>query len=230
MVGKRPSEGLGGEAVASSAWVTRVLRRDYVAGITVDIDGDLASVPDLFGDVRLTGVGHQFLAWWLEACGDEIIPSPDAVSPRALRQVLPYIRYMSWEGPEKLVFRIYGSALAEATGFDLTGCDLFGLGDYPGRHLDISRLKTLHDMPCGLVMLREMQGFDGNRYPCELLTMPIAPAADGKPRIIGTIVPTEVHEDIWTRKIRMDREPGLKRAVFIDTGHGVPDPLLGLER
>ena len=229
MAGNRVGGNTAGGEVASPAWVTRVLSREYLAGATVDLQSDRSSTPEIYAGVRLTGAGHQFLAWWQEARGAGPIPAADAVSPRALRQILPYIRYMSWEGPEKLVFRIYGSALAEATGFDLTGFDLFGLGDYPTRHLDISRLRMLHDMPCGLVMLREMRGFDGSTHLCELVTLPIAPAVDGKPRIIGTIVPVEIEEDIWTKKLRMDREPELKRAVFIDTGYGVPDPLLGME-
>lgn len=229
MSGKRAGKETGGGEIVAPAWVSRVLSRDYLAGATVDLDSDTAPVPDIHNGVRLTGVGHQFLAWWQQARKGTPVPGPDAVNPRALRQILPYIRYMSWEGPEKLVFRIYGSALAEATGFDLTGYDLFGLRDYPARSADIARLKVLHEMPCGVIMLREMQGYDGNNYPVELLTMPIAPGEDGKPRVIGTIVPIEVHEDMWTKKIRMDREPGLTRAVFIDTGHGVPDPLLGME-
>ena len=230
MSGKRAGKKAGDGDVVSPAWVSRVLSRDYLAGATVDLDSDTASIPDIYGGVRLSGVGHQFLAWWQEARNGAAVPAADAVSPKALRQILPYIRYMSWEGPEKLVFRIYGSALAEATAFDLTGYDLFGLGDYPGRRLDIARLRALHEMPCGSIMLREMKGYDGNKYDVELVTMPIAPAADGKPRVLGTIVPIEVHEDIWTKKIRMDTEPGLKRAVFIDTGYGVPDRALGMER
>ena len=214
----------------SSAWVTPVLSRDYVSGVTIDLKGELSAVPRVHGGMELTGIGHQFLAWWLEARGDGPMPAPEAVRPRALRKILPYIRYMSWEGPEQLVFRIYGSALAEASGIDLTGVDLFGLGEYPGRALDIARLRALHDTPCGVVLLREMRGFDGNAYPCEMVTLPVASGADGKPRVIGTILPVEVREEVWTKKIRLDREPGLTRAVFIDTGHGVPDPLLGMER
>lgn len=146
-----------GGGIPSPAWITRVLSREYLAGATVDLQGDSSSTPEIYAGVQLTGAGHQFLAWWQEARGADPIPAANAVSPRALRQILPYIRYMSWEGPERLVFRIYGSALAEATGFDLTGVDLFGLGDYPTRQLDIARLKALHEMPCGVVMLREMR-------------------------------------------------------------------------
>ncbi|MAB15483.1 MAG: hypothetical protein CMI59_16485 [Parvibaculum sp.] len=229
MTGKWRTGETDGGGMTSPAWITRVLSREYLAGATVDIQGDSSSTPEIYAGVQLTGAGHQFLAWWQEARGADPIPAANAVSPRALRQILPYIRYMSWAGPEQLIFRIYGSALAEATGFDLTGVDLFGLGDYPTRQLDIARLKALHEMPCGVIMQREMRGFDGSTNICELVTLPIAPAADGNPRLIGTIVPVEVQEDIWTKKLRMDLEPELKRAVFIDTGHGVPDPLLGME-
>ena len=217
----------GGDGQLSPAWVATAMSRDYALAAKVDIEGDASSIPDSYGGIRLTTVGHQFLAWWLEARRGAAMPSAEAVSPRALRQLLPYIRYMSWEGPECMVYRIFGSALAEGTGVDLTGSDLYG-AEYHGRATDIARMKMLHRAPCGGIMIRELPGQNGGKYPCELLTLPIAPGADGKLRTIGTVMPTEIDENVWTKKIRLDTELRLLRSVFIDIGYGVPDPALGL--
>lgn len=223
----RGDEGQRGEI--RWGWAAKALSRNYARSARVDIRLDAATIPDLHDDIRLTPVGHQLLAWWHEARGDNPMPSPDDVSPKTLRQLLPYIRYLSWEGPTSMLYRIFGSALAEVSGVDLTGADLYGDEDYPGRTTDIARMKMLHRTPCGVVMIRELPGRDGIQYPCEMMTLPIAPGADGKQRVIGTVMPTEINESIWTKKIDLPIGLNLLRSVFIDVGFGRPDLALGME-
>ncbi|MBO6634193.1 PAS domain-containing protein [Parvibaculum sp.] len=201
-------------------WVSRALDRDYALNARADIAGDASDVPDRHGGIRLSPVGHQLLAWWFEARGDAAMPSADDVSPRALRQLLPYIRYMSWDGDE-LVIRIFGSALAAAAGRDLTGSRLYE-GDYEGRAADVARMKALHDTPCGLVMIRELPDGSGGIHPCELLTLPVAAGSDGSPRVIGTVMGVELKEASWSKKVGYSGDIALRRAAFIDIGYGLP--------
>jgi len=69
--------------------------------------------------------------------GDRRIPSADDVDLRSLVELTPYIRYMSWEGDESLVIRVFGSALCEAAGMDLRGIDLFSFGEYENKKRDL---------------------------------------------------------------------------------------------
>lgn len=91
-----------------------------------------------------------------------------------------------------------------------------------------ARLRRLHEQPCGIVLVRDVFSKEGARFPCEFMTLPIAPGPDGKKRIIGTIVPA-VHVEEWTADLIFDRILTLRRAVYFDTGAGVPPSSLGIE-
>ena len=208
------------------AWVQPLMEWPTIEGVKARLKNSAGDVPAEIGGIVLSNPGRQLLAWWLEARGDRAMPEAGDVNPRALVELLPYIRYLSWEDEDRLVFRIFGSALAEATGVDLAGQDMFAFShDEVG--IDRARLKQLHEQPCGIVLVRQVFGRAGTQFPCEFMTLPIAPGADGKKRIIGTIVPA-VRVEEWTADLIFDRILTLRRAVYFDTGSGVPDPALGL--
>lgn len=208
-------------------WVKSLMEWATVDRIKARLSGSIDQVPTEIGGTEISNVGRQLYAWWLEARGSDPMPGPDAVDLRALVELLPYIRYMSWEDDEKLVFRIFGSALVEGCGFDLTGHNVFGPGDHPEVVIDRQRLRALHVQPCGILMIRDIPDRTGNFYPCEFMTLPVAAGADGKERLIGTVVPREKMTE-WNVDVALDRILTLRRAVFIDTGCGVPDPDFGL--
>ncbi|MAN61113.1 MAG: hypothetical protein CMI60_04115 [Parvibaculum sp.] len=85
-----------------------------------------------------THPAREILCWWLSVRGDRRIPSADDVDLRSLVELTPYIRYMSWEGDESLVIRVFGSALCEAAGMDLRGIDLFSFGEYENKKRDMA--------------------------------------------------------------------------------------------
>ncbi|WP_421864219.1 PAS domain-containing protein [Parvibaculum sp.] len=204
------------------AWVRSRLEWSSVEAAKARLSGEAGEVAQFIGDVRLTHLSHEFYAWWLEARGQNIMPGPDNVNPRALVELLPYMRYLSWEADDRLVFRIYGSALEAATGIDLTGTNTFGDDmDYPGRAEDMARLKLLHSHPCGLLLIRELRTPEGMPYLCELITLPVAAGIDGKNRIIGTVM---AREQMPESEVDFKLAPPLtlRRAIFFDIGCGVP--------
>ena len=213
-------------AEGRSAWVKPLLQGDAAARVKARLKNPSDHVPAEIGGITLSNAGREIYAWWLEARGDKPMPSAGDVDLRALVELLPYIRYLSWEDDKRLVFRIYGSALVEGSGFDLTGHNIFGPG-HAEVAIDRARLQALHAQPCGLLMIRDVYDRRGMAYPCEFMTLPIAPDADGKERVIGTVIPCELVSE-WTVDVVLDRILTLRRAVFIDTGSGVPDPALGL--
>ncbi|MEP2828506.1 PAS domain-containing protein [Parvibaculum sp.] len=216
-----------GSGETRPTWVQPLMEWSAVENVRARLAGPIGHVPDEIGGIALSNAGRQLLGWWLEARGTRPMPDAGDVSPRALVELLPYIRYLSWEDDEKLVIRIYGSALVEASGLDLTGHDIFG-----HKHDDVEndreRVRQLHRQPCGLVMLRNIYDGAGNPHPCEFMTLPVAPVAGGKARIIGTVVPMVKMRE-WNVDVVFDRILALQRAVFFDTGAGIPDPSLGLE-
>jgi hypothetical protein len=224
MTGDEYGRGSGEER---PAWVKPLMEWSAIENVRARLAGPIDHVPGEIGGIALSNPGRQLLAWWLEARKGLAMPGPDDVSPRALVELLPYIRYLSWEDDEKLVFRIYGSALVEASGLDLTGYNIFASG-HEEVDIDRARLKPLHTQPCGIVMIRDIHGRDGTAHPCEFMTLPIAPGADGKPRIIGTVVPAVKMRE-WNVDVQFTGPLTLRRAVYFDTGAGVPLSSPGLE-
>jgi hypothetical protein len=205
------------------AWVRSRLEWSSVEAAKARLTGEAGDVPRFIGDIGITHLSREFYAWWLEARGARAMPAPEDVNPRALVELLPYMRYLSWEAEDRLVFRIYGSALEAATGIDLTGTNTFGDNmDYPGRAEDMARLKLLHSHPCGLLLIRELRTPEGQPYLCELMTLPVAAGADGKNRVIGTVMARErmPESDV---DFRLAPPLTLRRAIFFDIGFGVPD-------
>lgn len=216
-----------GSGEGRPTWIQPLMEWSSIQKVKARLKGSLERVPAAVGDVTLSNAGRQLLGWWLEARGDRPMPEAGDVNPRALVELLPYIRYLSWEDEDKLVFRIFGSALAEATGADITGHDMFAFS-HDEVEIDRARLKRLHEQPCGVVLVRDVFSKEGARFPCEFMTLPIAPGPDGKKRIIGTVVPAVQVED-WTADLIFDRILTLRRAIYVDTGAGVPPSSLGLE-
>tara|TARA_R110002124_G_scaffold24062_4_gene88476 strand:+ start:908 stop:1576 length:669 start_codon:yes stop_codon:yes gene_type:complete len=210
-----------------TAWVWPALAWSTITGVKARLNGTGPDAPTHAGDIELSHMSREFFGWWLEARGPRAMPEPDDVSPKALVELLPYFRMLRWESETSLVFRIYGSALVETTGFDLTGYCTFGEADYAGKADDIARLKLMHMQPCGLLTLRELRGPDGTPYLCEIINLPVSDGGDGKNRIVGTVVTRQAVEEA-DLDFKLSPPLTLRRAVFIDLGFGVPAAATGL--
>lgn len=218
-----------GGAIADkrSAWIAPLMEWSTLEQKRARLKGSADHVPSEIDGVTLSGAGRQLYAWWLEARGTREMPSVEDVDLRALVELLPYMRYMCWEDEQSLIFRIYGSALVEGCGLDFTGLSVFGPVRHADTMIDRARLQALHIQPCGILIVRDVYDKSGRAYPCEFMTLPIAPDSEGRARIIGTVVPCEKVPE-WAVDVALDRILTLRRAIFIDTGHGVPSPSLGL--
>ncbi len=205
-----------------AAWVRPMLDWATIKKVKARLVGTVEQAPSHVGDVELMAMSREFFAWWLEARGPRAMPGADDMSPRGLVELLPYFRMLRWEGEDCLVFRIFGSALAEATGFDLTGMCTFGEADYPGKADDKARLKLMHTHPCGLLMHRDLVGPDGTPYSCELINLPVAAGPDGGNRVVGTVV-TRMAVPEHEVDFKLAPPLTLRRARFIDVGFGLPD-------
>lgn len=203
-------------------WAYPLLQWSNIERVKARLPNSAVEAPAGIGELHFSNAGRELYSWWLTARGDRPMPMADDVDPRALVELLPYLRYLSWEDEERLVFRIYGSALVEASGIDLTGYDVFNWFDNAERRADQARLRALHAHPCGVVMIRDIPDRSGRVYPCEFLTLPIAPGEDGKNRVIGTVVPASRMAE-WNVDVVLDRTLTLRHAAFLDVGFGTPE-------
>tara|TARA_R110002110_G_scaffold31057_3_gene109627 strand:+ start:874 stop:1572 length:699 start_codon:yes stop_codon:yes gene_type:complete len=210
-----------------SAWVAASMSWSAINKARARLKGTIEDAPSHVGDVELQSLSRELLAWWLEARGTRAMPEPEDVDPRALVELLPYFRMLRWEADDQLVFRIFGSALSETAGIDLTGMNSIAPFDYEGKADDIARLKLMHVHPCGLLLHRELTRPDGSVYLCEFLNLPVTGGAEGMNRIVGTITPCAAVDE---RKLdfSLQKPLAVRRAVFIDIGCGLPDAAASL--
>lgn len=174
------------------------------------------------GSITLTHVSQQLLAYWHWARGGKAMPAAGDIRPPDMRELLPYVRYLCWESPEVLRFRVFGGALTEAMGADLTGLNLLDLFTPDQREVETRRLTVLHDHPCGIVMRRRFHALSGDSHLIEMVNLPVAPGADGQARVLGAVMACEPPEQ-W--RIAYDRTRPMEHvdAAAIDLGAGVPE-------
>ena len=84
-----------------------ILLREAVVRHAADTAGMPATVVDL-------------IAWWHAACGAQAMPPKTAVTPESLRRWLGDLSLVERVGDD-FRYRVYGTNLAQAAGFDLTG-------------------------------------------------------------------------------------------------------------
>lgn len=202
-------------------WVAPLLDPKRVAQVKSAATAERHGVARVHGEIELTGLGHELLTYWMSVRGDKAMPVSADVKPSGFRELLPYVRYMSWEGPEDLRIRVFGSALTAALGMDLTGMSLADMLLPHERDSDMERMRLLHAHPCGSVVHRTFHGQDGSSHVVELLNLPVAPGEDGKARIIGSVMMCDP-PDAWSITYDTKRAMDFVHGAYIDIGYGVP--------
>ena len=206
-----------------SGWVYEAMQPEVANAAAAAVSAPLDQVPRQHGPVKLTHVAHAFLAYWWHVRGDKIMPdATDIVIPQ-LRTLAPYVRYMHWDG-DKLIHRLWGSALTEGIGLDLTGHDALAYIPEDRRDANRNLFRSLHTHQCGLVVLvRNDSRSEG--LMAELTFLPVA-TGPGKPqRLIGTMQwrRAEGASVVLPIESGKPQELSLEAILFLDLGAGLPD-------
>lgn len=174
------------------------------------------------GEASLSFRSQAFLAYWKDVRGSSPIPAAGDVRPSDFVSLLPYVRYMRWRGPDAVVFTVWGTALAEWMSADLTGRNVFELLPDSECAVETDRLKNLHRVPCGFVQQRLVTDISGMTRLFEFLTLPVAAAEDGEPRMIGpgSFVDSEPGERV---ELADDPKTVIHSFRYLDLGYGIPD-------
>ncbi len=213
-----------------AGWAYASLRPEVANSASAAVSAPLSDVPRQHGTVTLTPVAHAFLAYWWHVRGDKTIPAADDIAPPQMRTLSPYVRYLHWDG-DTLIHRLWGSALTEGIGYDLTGQDVIQYIPSDKRAANLAVLRALHEQPCGVVFVVRDEGEARSGMSAEMSFLPVAAGSSHGPRLIGTMQ--------WRETEGVGHAPRaesagkevlvLERASFIDIGAGVADPAL-LER
>ncbi|MGD1935902.1 MAG: PAS domain-containing protein, partial [Candidatus Phaeomarinobacter sp.] len=184
----------GGSGETLPSWSQPAFDPDHVRSVKTAFSGQTGSLPSVSEDMTLTHVGREMLAYWHGTRGANSMPDTSQINPADFRELLPYSRYLSWEGPDDLRIRVLGSALSAAIGIDLTGMNLIDLLGPEERDDDLVGFRALHAHPCGSVTIKRSHIVGGGTREIELVHLPVAGmSASGEglangDRILGSIM------------------------------------------
>lgn len=218
-------DGNSGQTLPS--WSQPAFDPDYVRAVKTAFSGQTDGLPSVPADVSLTHVGHEMLTYWHGTRSTQPMPDSSQISPGDFRELLPYSRYLSWEGPEDLRIRVLGSALSAAIGTDLTGMNLIDLLGPDERDDDMAAFRALHGHPCGSITIKRSHIVGGGTREIELVHLPVAGISnsgedlESGDRILGSIMMREL-PDRWDGMADRTKYMEPVSRCFIDIGFGVP--------
>lgn len=208
-----------------SGWAYSSMRPEVANAAAATVSAPLSEVPRLHGTVVLTRVAHALLGYWWHVRGDKIIPNADDIALHQLRRLAPYVRYMHWDGPA-LIHRLWGSALTEGIGVDMTGHDVMAYIPEDLRPANYALFNALHDHPCGVVLVTRDKSPLGSGRVGEMTFLPVNGPDGAGPRLIGTMQWREPDGIVDPLDVRAGTPQSLtlEDVSFIDLGAGTPDP------
>ncbi len=205
-----------------AGWAYASMRPEIANTAAATVSAPLSDVPRQHGSVVLTRVGHAFLAYWWHIRGDKTVPDYDDVTLHQLHRLAPYVRYMHWD-ETALIHRLWGSALTEGIGVDMTGHDVMAYIPEPQRAANYAMFHALHEQPCGVVLITRDTTPSGSGREGEMTFLPVrGPDGEGH-RLIGTMQWRESDEIIDPLAVEASTPQPLtlEKASFIDVGNGV---------
>lgn len=210
-----------------ASWAYSSLQPEVANSAAAAVSAPLSMVPRVHGDIRLTPVAHAFLAYWWHIRGDKIIPHSDDLSLPQMRTLAPYVRYMHWDG-EALVHRLFGSALTEGIGLDMTGHDVMAYIPADIREPNRRMFMALSEHPCGFVVLTRNDSRSAAGVLAEMTFLPVSAPNGQSQRLIGTMQWRDadgVHDCL---PIESEKPQALhvEKLAFIDLGAGTADAAL----
>lgn len=209
-----------------SGWAYSALRPEVAEAASALVAAPLSDVPNQHGDVALTPVAHAFLAYWWHIRGDKTVPDIQDVSPPQMHTLAPYVRYLQWDG-DALIHRLWGSALTESTGVDLTGQDMLEYIAPERREFRRNLFLAAGDHPCGCAMVVRSDSDPDAGTAFEMTFLPVAMPDGQRPRLIGTLQWCRARDVFEPRPYHPRKENllAVESVAFIDVGAGTPDPV-----
>lgn len=168
---------------------------------------------------------RALFAAWQNWRGDALLPSRDDMVLSDITALMPFLTLLEIRSPEQFIFRLAGTAILEATGFELTGTNYLDLTSPNLRPLRSARVWRKAQQPCGALMQNRHRGSGEIERWIEVLSLPLRTVEPDGPvqflSVTAMIDPGELLlEDFITEVAKV-----ADRFTYIDIGAGVPaDP------
>jgi hypothetical protein len=169
-------------------------------------------------------MSRRFVAAWLAwRSTGRLVPMRGDVELGDIKALLGRVLLFELVGPTEILVKVAGSQLRDHAAFEATGknfAELTPPGQWPLRQW---RMEQMAARPCGGIMITRGDGASGFGATFETVTLPLAPDAPGKPRLLmsNVAVVGGVYEP--PAKDRPHTVPLVDEFRFLDLGAGVPD-------
>ena len=171
---------------------------------------------------------RAFAEAWQDWRGSELVPRRSAVRIEDISKLLPLVSVLEITSPETAIFRLAGTALSQALGFELTGHNYFDMTAPETRALRVARSLQLGLQPCGSHFVHPIVYQSGRTVHSEVVSLPVWPDdPDDPPQYFAVSMSVDEMRMDGTAAER-DQLPIGEGYQFIDIGAGVPDPGLNL--
>lgn len=171
----------------------------------------------------LTDEARSLFAAWQTWRGDALLPSRTHMQLSDIVALLPMISVLEIRSPQEVVFRLAGTAITAAAGFELKGMNYLEMTKPEIRPHRSARLLSLVRQPCGGLVHNVRDVDDGGSAGIEIMVLPIRPAEnDGALQLLSISALTDpgimLGGDI---KAQLDKVAD--QFSYLDLGAGVPD-------
>jgi hypothetical protein len=181
----------------------------------------------LLDDIR-TPECRAFAEAWQGWRGAELVPRRAQVRLEDIVKILPMVSVVEITSPEVATIRLFGTALYDAMGVDLTGLNFFDMITPEFRALRVARTCQSASQPCGSLYTRCMVYQSGRAVLTEGLALPVMPndPSAGPQNFVVSMALDDPRMDGGAAD--PGQLPMPENFRFVDIGAGVPDLSLGL--
>ena len=133
-----------------------------------------------------TEEARALFAAWQNWRGDALMPSRDDMVLSDITALMPYLTLLEIRSPDEFIVRLAGTAILEATGFELTGTNYLDLAAPELRPLRSARVWRQAQQPCGSLMHNRHGPGGGFDRWVEVLSLPMRAAnSEGPIQFLG---------------------------------------------
>lgn len=157
---------------------------------------------------------------WLEAAGDRLAPAKADLRPEEFGAAMAMMVIFEYPDRDTVRFRLAGSYFRETHGRELTGTNFLDLMTPQDRAAARRRMVQMVERPCGLMVHNTGTYANGRTVIFKTFALPLS---DDEGRCRFTIHVSEFDGD---RPLPSEGDVvsmGVKSAVWIDIGAGVPE-------
>jgi hypothetical protein len=173
--------------------------------------------------MRIRGA-RRLYSYWREAKGDLAAPRREAIAPRAMRDVLPWVFILDRIDRDVAAFRLAGTGLCDLYGKELKDRNFltFWLGDC--QRTVRSLIDNVVLMPAPGIIEFEAKALNGRVVTGEIVLLPLI-ADDGEiHQILGGWFPSVTHDPLLQKPLMKQTVTNI-RVIGADDREFVPEPI-----